>query len=145
MFWMHDGRAVRRKKVLDDLLELDPVQRRRHLEEAVAAGDVRESEVESALLLVHRLDVLRVMTVPTDGRLPGGILPIVEFHLRTAKTTEVADEPAAVAGDEHRAEDLMARRARPGARSSRQRRLKAAASVAAGNSGRRSAAAGSGR
>jgi hypothetical protein len=142
---MHDGRAERRKKVLDELLELGPVERRRHLDDAVAAGDVRESEVESALLLVHRLDVLRVMTVPSDGRLPGGILPIVEFHLRTAETTELADEPAATADDANRSADLRARRARPAARSSRQRRLKAAVAIAASNDGRPTAVVGSGR
>ncbi|HEX7491289.1 MAG TPA: hypothetical protein VF337_06265 [Candidatus Limnocylindrales bacterium] len=130
MFWMHDGRAERRKKVLDELLLLDPAQRRRHLDDAVTAGDVRESEVESALLLVHRLDVLRVMTVPSDGRLPGGILPVVEFHLRTAETAEVADEPAPVIEAERRvARALVAGRSRSGAHSSRQRRLRAAAGL----------------
>jgi hypothetical protein len=143
MFWIRNGRAERRKKVLDELIELEPAERRIYLATAMAAGDVREGEVESALLLVHRLDLLRVMTVPSGGLLPGGIQPIIELHLRTAETTEVADEPAATAataatGDvasaraadgSRIARNLSARRARPGAHSSRQRRLKALARV----------------
>lgn len=124
---MHDGRAERRKKVLDELIELDPAERRRRLDDAVTAGHVRENEVEGALLLVHRLDVLRVMTVPSDGRLPGGILPIVEFHLRTAETTLVPDEPTPASEIERRvARALVAGRSRSGAHSSRQRRLRTA-------------------
>lgn len=128
MFWMRDGRSERRKKVLDELIELDPAERRTHLATAVAAGDVREREVDSALLLVHRLDVLRIMRVPSGGLLPGGIQPIIELHYGTAETTEVADEPAAMASDDMpTASRLAAFRVRSGAYSSRQRRLRAEA------------------
>lgn len=64
MFWNRSAREARRQKVLDELLDLDPQARRRRLQEAVAAGDVREVEVEQALNLVGRLDALRVMAIP---------------------------------------------------------------------------------
>lgn len=84
MFWTRNRREARRQQVLDELLALGPNERRVPLDVAVEAGDVRADEVESALRLVHRLDVLRVMTVPPSGRLPGGIVPVVERRLRDA-------------------------------------------------------------
>jgi hypothetical protein len=142
MFWTHDGRAGRRQKVLDELMDLDPAARRSHLETAVAAGDVRESEVESALLLVHRLDVVRVMTVPSSGRLPGGVIPITEHHLgaKAAAAGEVARaarqrHSIAIAADttespERRvAWEMAVRTTRSGAHSSRRRRMKVVATA----------------
>jgi hypothetical protein len=63
VFWSKSGRDSRRQKVLDELLELDPADRRQRLELAVAAGDVRSVEVDQALHLVARLDSLRRMTL----------------------------------------------------------------------------------
>lgn len=64
MFWNRAAREARRQKVLDDLIELNPEERRLRMDQAVAEGDVRASEVEQALRLVTRLDALRVMTIP---------------------------------------------------------------------------------
>ena len=64
MFWNRSAREARRQKVLDELLALDPDGRRRRLDEAVVAGDVREVEIDQALRLVSRLDALRVMQIP---------------------------------------------------------------------------------
>jgi hypothetical protein len=80
VFWTRTRRDARRQKVLDELLELDPAERRGRLDIAVAAGDVRRSEVEEALRLIQRLDGLRVMTVPSAGRLPGGYLAAGEHE-----------------------------------------------------------------
>ena len=66
---MKSRREERRQKVLDELFELDPAARRRRLDQAVAVGDVRPDEVDSALRLVQRLDALSVFaTGPTGGR-----------------------------------------------------------------------------
>jgi len=67
------------------LLELDPEERSGRLEIAVATGDVRADEVDEALRLVHRLDELRVMTIPPSSRLPGGIVPIIEYPVPEQK------------------------------------------------------------
>jgi hypothetical protein len=72
MFWSKTGREARRQRVLDELIEIDPVDRPSRLQEAVTAGDVRATEVEQALRLVDRLDALRVMSIPhMDGGLRG--------------------------------------------------------------------------
>jgi hypothetical protein len=76
MFWSRSGREARRRKVLDELLELDPQDRPGRLESAVASGDVRAEEVQDALQLVGRLDALRVLTLPSKGlktALPGAV------------------------------------------------------------------------
>jgi hypothetical protein len=67
---MKSRREERRQKVLDELPELDPAARQSRLEQAVAAGDVRSDEVESALRLVQRLEALSVFTVPPIGGRP---------------------------------------------------------------------------
>jgi hypothetical protein len=72
VFWSRTRREARRQKVLDELLELDPSQRQARLELAVAAGDVRATEVEEALRLAHRLDSLRVMTFFQSSGRPAG-------------------------------------------------------------------------
>ena len=135
MFWTRASRAARRQKVLDELLGLDPAERRGHLEVAVAAGDVRADEVDSALLLVQRLDALRVMTIPPSGLLPGGVLPVTEHPLRAPEDV-TATVPAGPSVDRGSIEDDAAeisgrpglidpaRKPRAGTRSSRQRRLK---------------------
>ena len=134
MFWMRDGRAERRKEVLDELLDLDPAERRARLDASVAAGDVRESEVESALLLVRRLDALRVMTVPSSGRLPGGVMPVTDHKLgvraaaaaASARAIDIVVEvdDAVGAGGLGGAWDRVALTAHSGAHSSRRRRTR---------------------
>jgi hypothetical protein len=97
MFWNRVRREARRQKVLDELLELDPNDRRARLEAAVAAGDVRADEVDSALQMVHRLDNLRGMTLPTQGLqrgLPGSprfALKPVEEETASAELIVVAE------------------------------------------------------
>ncbi len=76
MFWTRHSREARRQKVLDELLDLEPGERRGRLDAAVAAGDVHADEIDSTLLMVHRLDALRVMTIPPGGVLSGTILPV---------------------------------------------------------------------
>ena len=72
MLWSKTGREARRQRVLDELIEIDPVDRPSRLQEAVTAGDVRANEVDQALRLVDRLDALRVMSIPhVDGGLRG--------------------------------------------------------------------------
>jgi len=72
MFWSKTDREARRQKVLDELIEIEPVDRPSRLQEAVTAGDVRASEVDQALRLVDRLDALRVMSIPhVDGGFRG--------------------------------------------------------------------------
>jgi hypothetical protein len=116
VFWTRNRREARRQQVLDELLALGPNERRVRLDVAVEAGDVRADEVESALLLVHRLDVLRVMTVPPSGRLPGGIVPVVEHRLRDVESAaEQAARPASGGGK-------VAVATRSGRRSSHRRR-----------------------
>ena len=102
MFWTRKSREARRRKVLDELLAMDPNDRRGRLDVAVVAGDVRADEVESALRLVGRLDALRVMTIPPSRLLPGGIVPIGEgVRARHAALDAVnAAAPAADVGED---------------------------------------------
>lgn len=71
MFWPRGRREERRQRVLDELLILDPANRRERLDLAVASHELRPEEVEPALRLVERLDRLREMRVPLGGHLPG--------------------------------------------------------------------------
>ena len=71
MFWPRGRREERRQRVLDELLTLDPGNRRERLDLAVATHELRADEVEPALRLVERLDRLRDMRVPPGGHLPG--------------------------------------------------------------------------
>jgi hypothetical protein len=133
VFWTRSRRQARRQQVLDELLALDPAQRRDRLDLAVAVGDVRADEVDEALMLVHRLDLLRVMTIPPSGRLPGGVLPIRE---RPAKESDAGaavemagsvvsalPEVASTEADAaQRSGGPIAPPTRSGARSSRRRR-----------------------
>lgn len=64
MFWNRAAREARRQQVLDDLIDLNPEERRLRMDRAVAEGDVRAGEVEQALRIVARLDALRVMRIP---------------------------------------------------------------------------------
>jgi hypothetical protein len=107
VFWTRNRREARRQQVLDELLAMDPNDRRGRLDVAVVAGDVRKDEVESALRLVGRLDALRVMTIPPSGRLPGGIVPIGEGLLarHAALEAELASEAGNGAADGERAAD----------------------------------------
>jgi hypothetical protein len=129
--WSRSRREERRQKVLDELLELDPEARPGRLQIAVAAGDVRGDEVDEALRLVHRLDELRVMTIPPSALLPGGIVPIVGYPVPEQKPTvtgvPIVSVDVVEAASLRITADLAARRARAGARSSRQRRLRLAA------------------
>lgn len=139
MFWTRNRREARRQQVLDELLALDPKERRGRLDLAVGAGDVRADEVESALRLVSRLDALRVMTVPPSGRLTAGMAPIGERVLahagaatalnaaETAGRTDGDDASGSAAKDEsgvHTSPNraLAALASRSGRRSSRRRR-----------------------
>jgi hypothetical protein len=72
VFWKHSRREERRQDVLDELMGLDPSDRRERLDRAVAAGDVQVGEVESTLRLVDRLDALRVFTIRPYGEESGG-------------------------------------------------------------------------
>lgn len=71
MFWSRVRREARQQRVLDELLTLDPGNRRERLEVAVAAHELRPEEVGPALHLVERLDRLREMRVRPGGHLPG--------------------------------------------------------------------------
>jgi hypothetical protein len=55
---------MRRQNVVDDLVELNPGERRSRIDRAVAEGDIRADEAEQALRIVGRLDALRSMTIP---------------------------------------------------------------------------------
>jgi hypothetical protein len=118
MFWSRSGREARRRKVLDELLELDPQDRPGRLESAVAAGDVRADEVRDALQLVSRLDALRLMTLPSKGlktTLPGAVrihpAPATDEGTGddSARTEPAGSEPAVEAVPEGKAR----RRRRP--------------------------------
>jgi hypothetical protein len=118
MFWSRSGREARRRKVLDELLELDPQDRPGRLESAVASGDVRADEVHDALQLVSRLDALRLMTLPSKGlktTLPGAVRvhPAPATDEATGddseRTEPAASEPAVEAVPEGKAR----RRRRP--------------------------------
>lgn len=63
MFWNRSAREARRKKILDDLIELTPEERRLRMDQAVAEGDLPAGEVDQALRIVSRLDALRVQRV----------------------------------------------------------------------------------
>jgi hypothetical protein len=93
VFWTRSGRDVRRQRVLDELLDLDPADRQGRLDIAIAAGDIRPNEVEYALRMVHRLEALRVMTIPSSAYLPGGIVSVIE------RQTAVETEAEPLAGD----------------------------------------------
>jgi hypothetical protein len=90
VFWSRTRREARRQKVLDELLELDPSQRQARLELAVAAGDVRATEVEEALRLAHRLDSLRVMSFFQSSRRPEGEGPAEAVETRVAAGVDPA-------------------------------------------------------
>lgn len=139
MLWTQSRREARRQMVLDELLGLDPSDRRGRLELAVAAGDLQVDEVDTALRMVQRLDALRVMTIAASGRLPGGILPVTE-HPLLALQEVTSPQPApsgldsaplpvddAEAARRFQAPDLAPRRMRTGGRSSRQRQMRIAA------------------
>jgi hypothetical protein len=64
VFWNRAAREARRQQVLDELIDLNPEERRLRMDRAVAEGDVRAGEVEQALRIVARLDALRVMRIP---------------------------------------------------------------------------------
>lgn len=68
MFWNRAAREARRQKVLEDLIDLTPEERRLRMDRAVADGDVRADEVDQAIRLVGRLDALRVMSIPGPRR-----------------------------------------------------------------------------
>ena len=131
MFWTRNRREARRRQVLDELLAMDPNDRRGRLDVAVVAGDVKADEVESALRLVGRLDALRVMTIPPSGRLPGGIVPIGEGRLVRQAAIDAesasapggdADEGDGVAATAELGSARVALATRSGRRSSRRRR-----------------------
>jgi hypothetical protein len=65
VFWKKTSRLDRRQQVMEDLIDLDPLERRIRMNKAVADGDIRADEMESLLRTAGRLDDLRVMSVPT--------------------------------------------------------------------------------
>jgi hypothetical protein len=50
---------------MEDLIDLDPLERRIRMNKAVADGDIRADEMETLLRTASRLDDLRLMFVPT--------------------------------------------------------------------------------
>jgi hypothetical protein len=64
VFWNRAAQEARRQKVLDELIELTPDERRLRMDRAVTEGDIRPEEVAQALRLVERLDALRAMAIP---------------------------------------------------------------------------------
>lgn len=96
MFWSKTGREQRRQNVLDELLEIEPENRRSRLEEAVAAGDVRAAEVDQALRLVERLDALRVMSIPA---FEGGLRSGSSDEIQTESVDTVGSKPSVSAGE----------------------------------------------
>jgi hypothetical protein len=73
VFWKRTERERRRRAVLDELMALDPAAREARLDEAIATGDVKPQEKDTALRLVGRLDAIRVMTIrPVE--LPGEVV-----------------------------------------------------------------------
>jgi hypothetical protein len=95
VFWSRGAREARRQKVLDELMELDPADRRLRLQHAVVAGDVRSGEVDQALRLVARLDALRVMTLPlTDGMPHRSIVGSAPADPEAASIETAVAEPA---------------------------------------------------
>ena len=72
MFGKWSKRAEKRRRALEELLWLDPVDRERRIIAGVASGEFSADEAESALRLVSRLDSLRSMSLPRGGRLLGG-------------------------------------------------------------------------
>lgn len=75
MFWNRAAQEARRQKVLDELIELTPDERRLRMDRAVTEGDIRPEEVAQALRLVERLDALRAMAIPGPR---GEEAPVVE-------------------------------------------------------------------
>jgi hypothetical protein len=96
VFWPRGRREERRQRVLDELLTLDPGNRRERLDLAVASHELRAEEVEPALHLVERLDRLREMRVPPGGHLPGR--EYVPQSRQTPDASFVLGPVAAVAG-----------------------------------------------
>lgn len=74
MFWTRARREERRQRVIDELLDIAPEERRQRLDLAVAAGDIHKNEVDGALQLVQRLDALRAMTIPPNGHTASGVI-----------------------------------------------------------------------
>ena len=109
---MKSRREELRQKVLDELPELDPAARGRRLDQAVAAGDVRPDEVESALRLLQRLEALSVFTVPPIGARPEPATPSVHRPDRGLGEAAVSDELLAIGAGAARAEGAS----RPAAR-----------------------------
>jgi hypothetical protein len=64
VFWNRAAQEARRQKVLDELIELTPDERRLRMDRAVTEGDIRPEEVAQALRVVDRLDALRAMAIP---------------------------------------------------------------------------------
>lgn len=127
MFWSRAGREVRRQKVLDELLQLDPTERQAYVAVAVAAGDVRASEVDETLRLVHRLDSLRVMTLsPSRKSAPAEDLPTARLELPASTAARISKvrKPRT-----KRSAGSVATRHRTGSYSSRQRRPRALVAI----------------
>jgi hypothetical protein len=106
VFWKRVSRQVRRQKVMDELTDLDPTERRIRLNRAVADGDIRGDEMDVLLRTVGRLDELKVMAIPSRfNRWPAEELigaSVTEMHLavpaararaRSRVAIDVAPEP----------------------------------------------------
>ena len=104
VFSTKSRRDERRQKVLDELPELDPAARRSRLDQAVAAGDVRSDEVESALRLVQRLEALSVFTIPPMGGRQEPTTPSVDLADRGPGGAAISGELLAIGPGAARAE-----------------------------------------
>jgi hypothetical protein len=157
VFWNRAAQEARRQKVLDELIELTPDERRLRMDRAVTEGDIRPEEVAQALRLVERLDALRAMAIPGPR---GEEAPVVERaeepvepepakpavklsrHARrraglkaTTSVIDPARRSATQRGNRAIARDAAAQPAiRAAAGSSRHRRLRSAASASASGS-----------
>ena len=112
VFSMKSRREERRQKVLDELPELDPAARRGRLDQAVAAGDVRPDEVESALRMVQRLEALSVFTIPPIGGRPGPTTPSIDRPDAEPGAVAVSVDLLAIGSGAARAEAARRRVAR---------------------------------
>jgi hypothetical protein len=124
VFWNRTAREVkeaRRRAVLDQLLDLEPAERRDRLEQAVAQGDVRSTEVEHALRLVSRLEDVRVMTIRGTRRdsataaMPDDLVGAAAVEAPTGDPEATQPQPDALVWARNRRRKMSGRRGlRPG-------------------------------
>jgi len=64
MLWKRDDSDARRLAVVDELIAIPRDERQARIDLAVASGDLRAADRESALRLASRLESISVMTIP---------------------------------------------------------------------------------